>query len=66
MSEKHETVGAAMYQALPRLAEDIASRRAEDSTFIHKNLYSVQIFVNKIDHVPRCRRRIGPFIQANA
>jgi hypothetical protein len=42
------------------------SGRAEDSFLVHTNLHSVQIGVNKIDHVPRCRRRMGPFFQANA
>ncbi len=35
--EKHEPAGAAMYPAIPRLAGDIASGRAEDFTFSQKN-----------------------------
>jgi hypothetical protein len=31
MSEKHEPAGAAMNQAIPRLAGDIAAGSAEDS-----------------------------------
>jgi hypothetical protein len=38
MSEKHEPGGAAVDQAIPRLAGDIASGRAEDSSFFHKHV----------------------------
>jgi len=38
MSEKHEPAGAAMYQAIPRLAGDSASGRTEETIFLfYKN-----------------------------
>ncbi|MFP4438478.1 MAG: hypothetical protein ACLFVO_14645 [Chloroflexaceae bacterium] len=37
MNEKHETTNADMYPAIPGLAGDIASGRAEEAIFIHKN-----------------------------
>jgi len=48
MNETREAVGAAMYQAVSRLAEFIASGRAEDSTLVHKKIHNVNFFVNKI------------------
>jgi hypothetical protein len=38
MRETRETSNAAMYQALPRLAGDIASGRVEDPMLFHKNV----------------------------
>jgi hypothetical protein len=36
-------------------------------TFFTKNVaHSATFFVKKIGNLPPCRRRIGPFIQANA
>jgi len=37
MSETRETANADMYPAIPGLAGDIASGRAEEAIFIHKN-----------------------------
>ncbi|MFP4440527.1 MAG: hypothetical protein ACLFVO_25115 [Chloroflexaceae bacterium] len=48
MNETREAAGAAMYQAVSRLAGFIASGRAEDSTLVHKKIHVVNFFVNKI------------------
>jgi hypothetical protein len=47
MSEKHEPAGAAMYPAILHLAGDMASDRAEHAQSFHKNIHSVNVFVNK-------------------
>jgi len=41
------------------LKENCVSGRAEDSMLFHKKLHKVQLFVKKIEKVPRCRRRVG-------
>jgi hypothetical protein len=38
MSEHRKTANTDMYPAIPRLAGDIASGRAEDSYLFHKNV----------------------------
>jgi hypothetical protein len=38
MSEHRETATAAMQQAIPDLAGDIASGRTEDTMLVHKNV----------------------------
>jgi hypothetical protein len=65
MSEKHETAGTAMYQAIPRLAGDIASGRAENPILFHKHVALCATCLSKRRNPPACRRRIGPFIQVN-
>jgi hypothetical protein len=45
MSEHRETANAAMDQAIPHLAGDIASGRAEDSMLYHKNVAQSAIFL---------------------
>jgi len=48
MNETREAAGAAMYQAVSRLAGFIASGRAEDSPLVHKKIHIVNFFVNKV------------------
>jgi hypothetical protein len=38
MSENREATSAAMYQAIPHLARNIASGRAEEDILLHGNL----------------------------
>ncbi|MFP4437575.1 MAG: hypothetical protein ACLFVO_10030 [Chloroflexaceae bacterium] len=45
MSENRETANAAMDQAIPRLAGDIASGRAEDSWLFHKKVAQSATFL---------------------
>jgi len=47
MSKTRETATADRYQAIPRLAADIASGRAEDTRSFSQNFYKVKIFVKK-------------------
>jgi hypothetical protein len=42
---------------------NFASGRMEDPSFFTKISHKVRNFREKEHHVPRCRRRIGPFIQ---
>jgi hypothetical protein len=65
MSEKHEPAGAPMDQAIPRLAGDIASSRADHARSCSQKIHNV-VFCEQEKSVPRCRRRIGPFVQADA
>ncbi|MFP4438157.1 MAG: hypothetical protein ACLFVO_12985 [Chloroflexaceae bacterium] len=49
MSEKHEPAGAAMYQAILRLAGDITSGRAEETILFDKKFaHSANFLSNKI------------------
>ncbi|MFP4440437.1 MAG: hypothetical protein ACLFVO_24645 [Chloroflexaceae bacterium] len=66
MSEKHEPAGAAMDQAIRRLAGDIASGRAENPRSFSQKNSRCEFFCEKDQNVPRCRRRIGPFVPADA
>jgi hypothetical protein len=75
MNETCETANAAMYPAIPRLAGDIAPfdyaqgrlrQGGRFHAFSQKICTECKFFVKKLDHVPRCHRRIGPFIQADA
>ncbi|MFP4435837.1 MAG: hypothetical protein ACLFVO_01185 [Chloroflexaceae bacterium] len=45
MSEHRETGSAAMHQAIPHLAGDIASGRAEDPILFHKNVAQSATFL---------------------
>jgi hypothetical protein len=60
MSEKHEPAGAAMYPALPRLAGDIASGRAEEPrSFSRKFGSPSQIFVKKKVQIRLLEKRMS-------
>jgi hypothetical protein len=66
MSETRETANAAMDRAIPHVAGDSASGRAEEpGSFSRKNSQR-EFFREKKKNVPCCRRRVGPVIQINA
>jgi hypothetical protein len=56
MSENREAASAAVYQAIPHVAGNIASGRAELDILLHKTIHVVNCFVQK-KNVPCCRRR---------
>jgi len=57
MSEHCETANTNMYPAIPCLAGDIASGRAEETRSFPQKIYVVNFLWKRIN-VPCCRRRI--------
>jgi hypothetical protein len=59
MNEIREVAGAAMYQAIPRLAGGSSPTGRKLPDLFHKKIHVVNFFVKKKKEVPCCRRRIG-------
>jgi hypothetical protein len=65
MSEKRETVNAAMDQAIPRLAGNIVTGRVEDSILFPKKFAQSANFLGKTKKSTMLPQASLPFIQVN-